>query len=104
MINTINTLKTIKTLKITAKNIMFHKQLHQQIKPKIFPLNNKKNKITQLIHEIIHELHALIDLAKKSVIELTDQPELLHYIELTVNLLELIDITDETIIELSKCR
>ena len=82
---------------------MFHKQLLQQMKPKIFPLINKRNKLTELIHEIINELHALVELAKEFLVELNDQPELLHYIELTVNLLDLIDITNETIVELTKC-
>lgn len=103
MINIINTVKTIKTLNVTANNIMFDKQLLQQMKPKIFPLINKRNKLNELIHEIINELYALIELAKKFLVELSDQPEFLHYIEQTVNLLDLIDITNETIVELTKC-
>ena len=102
MINKFNILKTIKDLKITNKTITLDKQLVQQIKPKIFPPVNKTNKVTKLVNELINEQLTLIDLVKKNVIQLNDQAEILHSIELTANLLELIDITNETIIQLTK--
>ena len=102
MINKFNILKTIKDLKITTKTIMLDKQLVQQIKPKIFPPVNKTNKVTKLVNELINELLTLNDLIKENVIQLNDQAEILHSIELTANLLDLTDITNETIIELTK--